>query len=163
MSKYEITQKFKHWCAPITDTSYGNTLANDVMDYLEETNVVDFLSLEEPIKPEPPIVPIPINNAYKKDQKKYEAADKKYQAALKKHKKLASTYLAAEIIPLVEKGRQPFNEYGPSACYQTKNGKWQYDSEEYQRLKRLLFGQDPNPPEPVPPSVITVTKEPLLE
>lgn len=162
MPKNEITQKFEHWCAPICDTSYGNTHPIDVMDYLEGTNAVEFAGLEEPLKPEAPIAPVPVHAAYKKKLKQYEAAYKKYDSTLSKYKKLKSTILVDIVLPLVEKGFQPFNEYGLSASYKTQNGKWEYKTEEFQRLRRILFGQSPEPPEPIPPKTIMVTKEPLI-
>ena len=49
--------------------------------------------------------------------------------------------LADEILPNIDKGRQPIGPSGPIASFQTKNGKWVSSSKEYKEMKRIIFGQ----------------------
>ena len=49
--------------------------------------------------------------------------------------------LADEILPLIDKGKQPIGPSGPIASFQTKNGKWESRTKEYKEMKRILFGQ----------------------
>lgn len=52
--------------------------------------------------------------------------------------------LADEILPNIDKGKQPIGPSGPIASFQTKNHKWESKTKEYQKMKRIIFGQ----PEP---------------
>ena len=56
--------------------------------------------------------------------------------------------LADEILPLVESGMQPMSQFGPTTRFQTKTHQWESNTEEYQRLKRILFGQPADEPKP---------------
>lgn len=49
--------------------------------------------------------------------------------------------LAAEILPLIDKGKQPIGPTGPIASFQTKNSKWESKTKEYKEMKRIIFGQ----------------------
>ena len=49
--------------------------------------------------------------------------------------------LADEILPLIDKGRQPIGPTGPIASFQTKNHKWESHTKEYKEMKRLIFGE----------------------
>jgi len=57
--------------------------------------------------------------------------------------------LADEILPNIDKGKQPIGPTGPIASFQTKNRKWEYNSKEYKEMKRIIFGQ-PEVPEDKP-------------
>ena len=51
--------------------------------------------------------------------------------------------LADKILPRIDKGRQPINEFGPCDRFQTKDHKWESNTKEYQQLKRGIFGLPP--------------------
>lgn len=164
MKNYQITKKFKFWAAPIVDRAYGSITPQDVLDFLNETNLADFFNESKPKKKLAPKAPIPVNEHYEKRLQEYDKYLKKYEIEFKKYEKRKRTSLASEVIPIIEKGHQPIGDTGPSDSYKTHNHNWESSTVEYQRLRRGLFGMPLDKLDPIEkPSVTTIVKEALLQ
>lgn len=146
MKSYNITKKFKFWCAPIVDRSFGSLTFDDVLEFLQQNNLADFFNNNKPRKP-------------KNEEKLPE-----YEAALKKYNEWKKTKLASVVIPIVEKGVQPIGPTGPSDNFKTKNHEWEHTTPEYKRMRNILMGMPPDKAEPVlKPEVTIIKKEELLQ
>lgn len=143
IENYKINKKFTAWAAPIVEASFGFTSDEDILDFLLDNTVGGFNNSSKPTAPDEPIKPIPETDHYKKQMKEY----KKELTEHKKQLKLYNKSLADEVLPLIDKGKQPIGPSGPIASFQTKNGRWESKTKEYKEMKRIIFGQPEIPPE----------------